>query len=66
MPLGVEAMHLLIQTCELGTHGGSTHGATGKWILCHGKSENTMDDLGLPPFQETTTWTIMENHVNMF
>ena len=35
-------------------YGGSTNGDTPKWSVYKGKSQSKMDDLGLPPFQETS------------
>ena len=31
----------------------STNGATPKWMVYNGKSQSQMDDLGVPPCQET-------------
>ena len=34
--------------------GNSIHGGSPKWWVYHGKSQSKMDDLGIPPFQETS------------
>jgi hypothetical protein len=35
-------------------------GYPNSWLVCKGKSQHKMDDLGVPPFMETSIWTISE------
>ena len=43
---------------NLSIRGFLSHGGTriAGWLLFHGKSENNMDDLGVPLFQDTSKW----------